>query len=111
METVTRRRFFGLLGGVVAGQVAKPIYVLPPPAGWKLQPDGWWAFDHAVFPEIPAEVWTHHRYTQRQIELMTGARALNGLGYWETGRRGYLGIARELPVEELRRRYPRSRNA
>jgi hypothetical protein len=31
---VSRRRFFGLLGGVVAAAVAPPIYVLAPPTGW-----------------------------------------------------------------------------
>lgn len=30
----SRRKFFGLLGGVVAAKVAAPIYVLAPPCGW-----------------------------------------------------------------------------
>lgn len=37
---ITRRRFFGLLGGVVAAQVAPPIYVLPAPSGWHRSEEG-----------------------------------------------------------------------
>ena len=34
MQEISRRRFFGLLGGVVATAVAPPRYILPPAGGW-----------------------------------------------------------------------------
>lgn len=37
---ITRRRFFGLLGGVTAATLAPPIYVLAPPNGWNASPEG-----------------------------------------------------------------------
>jgi len=36
---ISRRKFFGLLGGVVAATVAPPIHVLAPPQGWNLDCD------------------------------------------------------------------------
>jgi hypothetical protein len=33
---ITRRGFFGLLGGFAAAEVARKIYVLPPPNGWRV---------------------------------------------------------------------------
>ena len=33
-----RREFFRLLAGAVAAQAARPIYVLPPPMGWRVAP-------------------------------------------------------------------------
>ncbi len=32
---ITRRGFFGLLGGVLAAEAGRKIYVLPPLGGWK----------------------------------------------------------------------------
>jgi hypothetical protein len=32
---ITRRGFFGLLGGALAAEAARKIYVLPPLGGWK----------------------------------------------------------------------------
>lgn len=52
---ITRRGFFGLLGGALAAEAARKIYVLPPAGGWSfkggvivpgealyfLEPEGW----------------------------------------------------------------------
>jgi len=45
MAELTRRRFFGLLGGVVATAVAPPIFVLPPAGGWLV---GMEEFQHPI---------------------------------------------------------------
>ena len=45
---ITRRGFFGLLGGALGYQAARRIYVLPPAAGWKF-PGGIIAPGEALF--------------------------------------------------------------
>jgi hypothetical protein len=56
---ITRRGFFGLLGGFAAAEVARKIYVLPPAHGWNVSPG------EALF-YLPADGWTY-RYTYRNI--------------------------------------------
>jgi hypothetical protein len=56
---ITRRGFFGLLGGLAAAEVARKIYVLPPMGGWNVSPG------EALF-YLPADKWSY-RYTYRNI--------------------------------------------
>ena len=55
---ITRRGFFGLLGGFAAAEVALKIYILPPMGGWNISPG------EAMF-YLPPD-W-HYRYTYRNI--------------------------------------------
>ena len=56
---ITRRGFFGLLGGFAAAEVARKIYVLPPARGWNVSQG------EALF-YLPADKWSY-RYTYRNI--------------------------------------------
>jgi hypothetical protein len=58
-EMITRRGFFGLLGGFAAAEAARKIYVLPPARGWNVSPG------EALF-YLPPEGWSY-RYTYRNI--------------------------------------------
>ena len=61
---ITRRGFFGLLGGFAAAEVARKIFVLPPAGGWKFA-GGVISPGEALF-YLPADGWTY-RYTYRNI--------------------------------------------
>jgi hypothetical protein len=61
---ITRRGFFGLLGGFAAAEVARKIYVLPPAGGWKFA-GGVISPGEALF-YLPSDGWTY-RYTYRNI--------------------------------------------
>ena len=56
---ITRRGFFGLLGGFAAAEAARKIYVLPPARGWNVSPG------EALF-YLPSDGW-NYRYTYRNI--------------------------------------------
>ena len=56
---ITRRGFFGLLGGFAAAEAARKIYVFAPPGGWNVSPG------EALF-YLPSDGWTY-RYTYRNI--------------------------------------------
>lgn len=56
---LSRRGFFGLLGGALVHQVSRKIYVLPPARGWNVSPG------EALF-YLPSDGWTY-RYTYRNI--------------------------------------------
>jgi hypothetical protein len=61
---ITRRGFFGLLGGALAAEAARKIYVLPPLGGWKFA-GGVISPGEALFYLSP-ENWSY-RYTYRNI--------------------------------------------
>ena len=56
---ITRRGFFGLMGGFAAAEAARKIYVLPPARGWNVSPG------EALF-YLPSDGWSY-RYTYRNI--------------------------------------------
>ena len=56
---ITRRGFFGLLGGFAAAEAARKIYVLPPMGGWRVNPG------EAMFYLNPDQF--SYRYTYRNI--------------------------------------------
>ena len=62
---ITRRGFFGLLGGFAAAEVARKIYVLPPMGGWRFA-GGTISPGEALFylPPEPMGIWDY-RYTYR----------------------------------------------
>lgn len=60
---ITRRNFFGLLGGFAAAEAARKIYVLPPAGGW--QGGGLITPGEALFFLQP-EVY-RYRYAYRNI--------------------------------------------
>ncbi len=59
---ISRRGFFGLLGGCAAAAVARKIYVLPPLGGWSF-PGGSIYPGEALF-YLPADGWSY-RYAYR----------------------------------------------
>ena len=63
---LSRRRFFGLLGGVVAAKVAAPIFVLAPPAGWGMSAFG------LVSPDSPAKFF-YREEIERSIQALESA--------------------------------------
>ena len=52
---ITRRGFFGLLGGALAAEAARKIYVLPPLGGWRFA-GGVISPGEALF-YLPADMW------------------------------------------------------
>lgn len=64
VEMITRRGFFGLMGGFAAAEVARKIYVLPPMGGWRFA-GGTISPGEALF-YLPSDGWTY-RYTYRNI--------------------------------------------
>ena len=63
---LSRRRFFGLMGGVVAAKVAAPIFVLAPPSGWDLSASG------LVSPKL---------YSQKEWECAVRAEQLESFAF------------------------------
>jgi hypothetical protein len=59
---ITRREFFGLLGGALAAGAARKIYVLPPAGGWQFR-GGVIAPGEALFL-LPERQWSY-QYTYR----------------------------------------------
>jgi len=64
MGMISRRGFFGLMGGFAAAEVARKIYVLPPIGGWRCA-GGVISPGEALF-YLPSDGWTY-RYTYRNI--------------------------------------------
>ena len=62
---ITRRGFFGLVGGFAAAEAAKKIYILPPLGGWRLSGSGLITPGEALFYLEPYQ-WTY-MYTYRNI--------------------------------------------
>jgi hypothetical protein len=64
---ISRRGFFGLLGGALAAEAARKIYVLPPLGGWRFA-GGVISPGEALFylPPEPMGIWDY-RYTYRNI--------------------------------------------
>jgi hypothetical protein len=61
---ISRRGFFGLLGGALAAEAARKIYVLPPLGGWSFK-GGVISPGEALF-YLPPDGWSY-RYTYRNI--------------------------------------------
>ena len=59
---ITRRGFLGILGGALAAQATRRIYILPPAGGWRFK-GGVITPGEALFYLNP-EAW-HYRYTYR----------------------------------------------
>jgi hypothetical protein len=60
---ITRRGFFGLLGGALAAEAAQKIYVLPPAGGWSFK-GGIIVPGEALYFYTPADGWAY-RYAYR----------------------------------------------
>ena len=60
---ISRRGFFGLMGGFAAAEVARKIYVLPPAGGWRVGAAGLFTPGEALFF---LDDWSY-RYTYRNI--------------------------------------------
>jgi hypothetical protein len=56
--TITRRGFFGLLGGAIAHQAVKKTYFFAPPNGWQARESGLFAPGEAMF-FLPAKGWKY----------------------------------------------------
>jgi len=69
MQEISRRRFFGLLGGVVATAVAPPIFVLPPVGGWRQGTEGLFT------PETAGEPLLFHGLQYDVVADTTGSYA------------------------------------
>jgi hypothetical protein len=61
---ITRRSFFGLLGGALAAEAARKIYVLPPLGGWQCK-GGLITPGEALF-FLPGKDWKY-RFTYRNV--------------------------------------------
>jgi hypothetical protein len=61
---ISRRGFFGLLGGALAAEAARKIYILPPLGGWSFK-GGVISPGEALF-YLPSDGWSY-RYTYRNI--------------------------------------------
>lgn len=85
MPEISRRRFFGLLGGVVATAVAPPIYVLAPAGGWR-----------------PPARWTHFVGVDYGLNESFSSHVmyLNSKGIWIYGE-GRVRYLNNIPPESL----------
>ena len=61
---ITRRGFFGLLGGLAGAEVARKVYVFAPPNGWSFK-GGVISPGEAMF-YLPSDGWSY-RYAYRNI--------------------------------------------
>lgn len=85
---LTRRKFFGLLGGVVAAQAAKPIFILPPPQGWTMA--------GPVLIRVPIVIEAGSTFGLYQPDG----------GFYPPGV-GTIFTMEEITLEEARRRFPK----